>query len=94
MRWHDGKQEDDGNHWNVYYNLEGKYDTVTGTIFLENRTKNSDKISYFEAYGDGKLIYTSPKMTAGVLPQEISFDISGIQKLTLSFTHLMTHLVV
>lgn len=85
MRWYDGKQEDDGNHWNVYYNLEGKYDTVTGTIFLENRTKNSDKISYFEAYGDGKLIYTSPKMTAGVLPQEISFDISGIQKLTLSF---------
>ncbi len=85
MRWYDGKQEDDGSHWNVHYNLEGKYDIVTGTIFLENNAKNSDKISYFEVYGDGKLIYTSPKMTAGVLPQEISFDISGVQKLTLSF---------
>ena len=42
-------------------------------------------VGYFKAYGDGKLLYTSPKMTAGVLPEEISFDISGVQKLTLSF---------
>lgn len=85
MRWYNNKDEDDGSSWNVYYNLEGKYNTVSGTIFLEDYAKNSEGVGYFKVYGDGKLIYTSPKMAAGVLPQEISFDISGIQKLTLSF---------
>lgn len=71
--------------YNVYYNLEGKYDEVKGTAFLENNSKNASSPGYFVVYGDGKLLYTSPKLKAGVLPQNISFKVNGIQKLTLSF---------
>ena len=85
MRWWNNNDEDDGSSWNVYYNLEGKYDLVTGTIFLDNYSKDNKASVYFKAYGDGKLLYTSPKVSAGVLPQKIQFDVSGVQKLTLSF---------
>lgn len=85
MIWSNGNDVDNGSSINLHYNLEGKYDTISGTAYLSENDKNETGIGYFEAYGDGKLIYTSPKMTAGVLPQEISFDISGVQSLTLSF---------
>lgn len=84
IRWYDNKDTNE-NSWNVYYNLEGKYDTVSGTIFLEDFYKDYKSPGYFEVYGDGKLLYTSPEVQAGVLPQEIDFDVSGIQKLKISF---------
>lgn len=73
------------NVYNVQYNLASKYDTVTGTLFIADTYKNTVQTSYFEAYGDGKLLYTSPKMEKGVLPQNISFNVSGVQKLEIKF---------
>ena len=67
------------------YNLEGKYDTVTGTIYLPEYEKNTSYTGYFKAYGDGKLIYTSPKVTKDVLPQKVSFSVTGIQNLKIKF---------
>ncbi len=84
IRWYDNKDTNE-NSWNVYYNLEGKYDTVTGTLFLEDYYKDYKSPGYFEVYGDGKLLYTSPEVQAGVLPQKIDFDVSGIQKFKISF---------
>ena len=69
----------------VTWNLEGKYDTVSGTIFLPQEDKNTDGNGYFKAYGDGALIYTSPKIVRDLLPQKISFNVSGIQKLKIEF---------
>lgn len=69
----------------VTYNLAGKYDVVTGTIFLSSEEKNQPYDGYFEAYGDGKLLYTSPKVSAGFLPQAIKFNVTGIQTLELKF---------
>lgn len=46
-----------------------------------NRTGNA----YFEVYGDGKLIYTSPKISAESLPIDIEFSVSGVQKLEIKF---------
>lgn len=67
------------------YNLAGKYDTVTGLLFLDEHSRddksNNIDASYFEAYGDGKLLYTSPKITAGFLSENLSFQVSGVQKL-------------
>lgn len=69
----------------INYNLEGKYNSVTGTFFLSESARDWDvdamDASYFEVYGDGKLIFTSSKFSAGSLPEKISFDISGINKL-------------
>lgn len=73
------------NVYNIQYNLSAKYDTVTGTLFIADTYKNTVQTSYFEAYGDGKLLYTSPKMEKGVLPQDISFNVSGVQKLEIKF---------
>lgn len=84
IRWYDNKDTNESS-WNVYYNLEGKYDTVSGTIFLEDFYKDYKSPGYFEVYGDGKLLYTSPEVQAGVLPQEFDFSVSEIQKLKISF---------
>ncbi len=67
------------------YNLNGKYDVVTGTYFISQGDKNEGRTCCFEAYGDGKLLYTSPKIKAGVLPKEISFNINGVQTLEIKW---------
>ncbi len=68
-----------------FYNLNGNYDTVSGMIFLDEVYKNRKFTGYFEAYGDGKLLYTSPTITTGVLPQEFSFSVSGVQLLEIRY---------
>ena len=67
------------------YNLQGKYDVVTGKIFLSEADKSTDFTGCFVAYGDGKKIYTSPKVTGGVLPQDIYFEVKDIQTLEIAF---------
>lgn len=67
--------------YSIEYNLSGNYNTVTGTIIVPQQYKSLDQEFYFEAYGDGKLLYTSPKSGCGILPQEFSFDVSGVQRL-------------
>lgn len=67
----------------ISYLLEGKYDTVKGIWFSskENTDNNRTGSSRFEAYGDGKLLYTSNEIGAESLPSDFSFSVSGIQKL-------------
>lgn len=69
------------------YLLEGKYDTVSGVYFSPeyNASMNRTGSVYFEAYGDGKLLYTSPTITAESLPSDFEFSVSGIQKLEIKF---------
>lgn len=69
----------------VTYKLYGKYDVVTGIIFVSKEDKNYEQIGYFEAYGDGKLIYTSPKAGKGILPQDISFSVEGVHTLEIKY---------
>lgn len=65
------------------YNLNGQYDLVSGTAFVKKSKKSEKGEGYFEAYGDGVLIYTSPIMSAGVLPQFTEFNVTGVHKLTI-----------
>lgn len=67
------------------YILEGKYDTISGTLFLPSEFKNTPVQGYFEVYGDGKLLYTSETIQSGVLPIDFSFSVSGIYKLEILF---------
>lgn len=69
----------------VTYSLGGVYDSVSGIIYYREEYKSADYTGYIEAYGDGKLIYTSPVVGKDILPQQINFNVSGIQKLTLRF---------
>lgn len=67
------------------YNLAGKYDLVSGLMLMAKDNQNQKYNTYFKAYGDGKLLYTSPSLKSGDLPETISFDVSGVQKLKLEF---------
>ncbi len=71
----------------VSYMLNGNYDTVTGTFFSpkENATFHRTGSVYFEAYGDGKLLFTSPTISAESLPTDIQFSVTGVQKLEIRF---------
>lgn len=71
--------------YDLIYNLEGKYDIVSGTMFLSAEEKSTNDTGRIQVYGDGKLLYTSNVFTAGVLPEDVSFNVSGVQKLTISF---------
>lgn len=69
----------------AHFILDSKYDTVSGTVFLSYKSKNTDLPGYLELYGDGKLLYTSPTFKAGVLPENFEVDVSGVYKLTVAF---------
>lgn len=85
INWHNYNNEGANASAAVNYNLDGKYDTVSGTLFLTKDSKDSESKGYFKAYGDGKLIYTSPKMTKDVLPKDISFSVKDVHKLKIKF---------
>ena len=67
------------------YVLGGKYNYVSGTIFLSEDNYHQEFVTYFEAYGDGKLIYTSPTVVAGDLAEDISFDVTDVQRLEIRY---------
>ena len=71
----------------ISFLLEGKYDTVTGVYFSPkvNAEKNRTGSAYFEVYGDGKLLYASQTISAESLPVDVSFSVSGVQKLEIKF---------
>lgn len=83
----DTRQIKDNAVFKVNYNLAGKYDHVSGTMFFQrNRINETPYIdSYFIVYGDGKKIYESPKMSKNSLAESISFSVSGIQRLEIEF---------
>jgi hypothetical protein len=67
------------------YNLAGKYDYVSGKMFLPEDRKNDSAKGYIKVYGDGVLIYESPVITAGVLPQDVWFSVTGVQNLEVEY---------
>ena len=72
-------------HAKTTYNLAGKYDYVSGKMFLPEDRKNDSAKGYIKVYGDGVLIYESPVITAGVLPQDVWLSVTGVQTLEIEF---------
>ena len=69
----------------ISYALSGNYNKLSGTLFVDQDDKNDEGTMFFEIYGDGALLYSSPKFARGFLPQDFEVDITGIQNLTLKF---------
>lgn len=65
----------------IEYYLAGKYAALSGVLCVSDDCKNSDTTSFFEVYADGELVYTSPEMTQGSLPESFQVDIQHCQKL-------------
>lgn len=66
------------------YYLAGKYAALSGVLCVSEDCKNIDTTSYFEIYADGELVYTSPEMTQGSLPESFQVDIQHCQKLKIA----------
>lgn len=70
----------------ITYNLEGKYNTLSGTYFLGEFNKNwNRKSDYFVIYGDGKKLFTSDNITSGTKPKDINVDVTNINTLVVQF---------
>lgn len=64
------------------YFTNGKYSIFSGVCGVSNNKKSATgRSSYFQVFGDGELIYTSPTMTPGSLPVEFNIDISNVRVL-------------
>lgn len=71
------------------YDLDGKYDVVKGTAFLDDHDKTSLGNGWFEIYGDGKMLYESQKITGDTLPKDFLVNVKDVQvlKITLYATY-------
>lgn len=67
------------------YYLNGKYAVFSGTVAVPTKNENNTRSSYFEVYGDGKLLYTSPVMEKTSLPENFSINITDVQVLKISY---------
>lgn len=67
------------------YLLDGKYDVLSGTLFLTEENKDTSYEGFFEIYADGKLVYTSPKITKNVLPQDFKLSVTKVKNLKIIF---------
>ncbi len=72
----------------VEYYLDGKYNSLTGVIYVSERAKRlqadiSDDVIYI--YGDGILLASYSGFTYKDKPQKMNVDISGVEFLKISF---------
>lgn len=77
-----------GNGWAYNeYLLNSEYKQIQGKFVLTQASKNSNIKAALEIYGDDKLLYTSQKMTGGVLPIDFNIDISNVKILRVKIVH-------
>lgn len=67
------------------YYIQGKYKSFSGTIAVPSGNESTDKTAYFEVYGDGKLLYTSPVMGKSSFPENFEIDVTGVKVLKISY---------
>ncbi|MEX2462535.1 MAG: NPCBM/NEW2 domain-containing protein [Paenibacillaceae bacterium] len=69
----------------VDYNLKGNYKQIYGYLGVDDYYRNSDAVGTIRIYGDGKEIYTSPKLKGGDEPLRIDVNLTGVLKLRIKF---------
>lgn len=67
------------------YNLQGKYNTVSGKVFIPKEAKNYNQKGHFIIYGDGKKLYTSKNIITATLPFDFNINVSNIDILKIEF---------
>lgn len=69
----------------IVYQLNGDYDTLTALWSICYTNRNTIDNNSFEIYADEVLVYSSPSITGGDIPVDVSVDISGCNLLTILF---------
>lgn len=75
----------------ITYKVSAGYRKLTGVVFIGFNRRSHEKTRYIEIYGDDILLYTSPAMSKGVEPAEFSIDITGVDKIRISFSSASTY---
>lgn len=72
----------------LVYNLGGEYTRFTSYVGIDDSVGNSsiDGSAEFQVWGDGVLLYTSPRLTGADAPHLVDVDITGVQQLRLVTT--------
>lgn len=63
----------------VEYFTNGNYEKFSGICGCSYDNRSGSDSKYFEVYGDGKILYTSPTMTSSSIPVNFNIDISGVR---------------
>ena len=69
----------------IVYQLNGDYDTLTALWSICYSDRDTTDRNDFDIYADEVLVYSSPSLTGGDLPVDVSVDISGCNMLTIMF---------
>lgn len=75
-----GSMDSSDNQYSVY-NLEGKYNVLTGTIAVDKGSIGSKKIGFIKIYGDEVLLWEDTNIDALTEPYDISVNVSGVKHL-------------
>ena len=73
------------------YKLDGKYERLTGTVFVPTIRKNStynwdyEDMYYVSVYGDGELLFTSPRMVDDIMPVHFEVNVAGVEELKVTY---------
>lgn len=71
----------------IVYELDGRWDRLEGHVGVDDEVEDDGSIM-FRVYGDGKLLFESPRMSAENVKQLMSLDIEGITELKLKVLDL------
>ena len=75
----------DGEYLNFYLNKQ--YSKIDGLFFLTFDSRSSNAEMRLKMWGDGKLLYTSDRMSGNVLPFNFNVDITGVEILKIGMEH-------
>ncbi len=67
------------------YLINGSYTNFEGTCGVAYQERTNGDTKFFEVYGDGVLIYTSPVFTSGTMPSTFNIDVTGIKVLRINY---------
>ncbi len=74
---------DDGD-WIAYW-LAGQYSRFKGTFFIQASSKNAKSVYRFEVWGDDQLLFESPDITQGFIPDQFDINVQGVNALKIIF---------
>lgn len=73
-----------GGRFTYTYLIDGKYDLLSGDIFMVYEYRTIKKTAYIEVIGDGNLI-DRKEVSAGVEPLHFDISITGVDELKVTF---------
>ena len=73
------------NEFTVAYALRGQYTVFRGTAAPSVAEMDTSDTKFFQIYGDGVLLYTSPMLKGNSAPESFELDVTGVQEFVITY---------